>query len=222
MYDNTSVAILRPVENIEKIKLIKNTYLLLSATLFFSCLMAMIAVMTHVTHVNILLFIAGSYGLLFVTHYLKNSSLGILSVFCFTGFMGYALGPILNMVLHLNNGVSIIMVAFGSTGAIFLSLSAYALITKKDFSYLIGFLMVGLLTVLLTSLANLILGLPILNLAISALFVLVSSGLILYDTSRIINGGETNYIIATISLYISIYNLFISLLQLMTALRGRE
>jgi modulator of FtsH protease len=138
-------------------------------------------------------------------------------VFALTGFMGLTLGPIVGMYLSLPNGDQIIMTAMGGTGVIFLGLSGYALTTRKDFSFIGGFLMVGILVAFLAGIASLFLSMPGLSLAVSAMFVLLMSGLILYQTSQIIHGGETNYIMATVTLYVSIYNLFVSLLQLLGA-----
>jgi len=149
--------------------------------------------------------------------------MGLVFVFIFTGFMGLTLGPILNMYLTiLENGQAVIMTALGGTGVIFLGLSGYALTTRKDFSFMGGFLMVGILVAFVAGLAAMFLPIPGLSLAVSAMFVLLMSGLILYQTSDIIHGGETNYILATITLYISIYNLFLSLLHILGALSGDD
>jgi modulator of FtsH protease len=153
---------------------------------------------------------------------LRNSVWGLVSVFALTGFMGLTLGPILSMYLSIPNGDQIVMTAMGGTGVIFLGLSGYALTTRKDFSFLGGFLMVGILVAFLAGIASLFFSMPGLSLAVSAMFVLLMSGLILYQTSQIIHGGETNYIMATVTLYISIYNLFVSLLQLLGAFGGNE
>ena len=172
---------------------------------------------------NPLLMIGGMYGLMFLTHSLRNSPWGILSVFAFTGFLGYTLGPVLNMyIAHYSNGHQLIATALGGTGVIFFGLSGYAVTTRKDFSYMGGFLFVAVMVAFLAMIANIFFQIPAINLAISAAFVLISSGLILFQTSEIINGGETNYISATVSLFVSIYNLFISLLNLLGAFSGRE
>ncbi len=196
-------------------KVIRNTYTLLSMTLLFSALTAGIAVMTHMPFINPIITLVGYFGLLFLTTRFRNSGLGLLCVFALTGFMGLTLGPIVSAYLSLPNGGQIVMTAMGGTGVIFLGLSGYALTTRKDFSFIGGFLMVGILVAFLASLASLFLTLPGLSLAVSAMFILLMSGMILYQTSQIIHGGETNYIMATVSLYIAIYNLFISLLQLL-------
>ncbi len=204
-------------------KVLRNTYLLLSMTFIFSAFTAYLSVAAGVRYVNPLIFIVGAYGLMFLTNALRNSPLGLVSVFAFTGFMGYVLGPVLNFCLsQFSNGPQLIAMAFGGTGIIFFALSAYALTTRKDFNYLAGFLFVAMMVVFLAMIASIFFQMPALQLMISAAFVLISSGLILFQTSEIIHGGETNYISATVSLYVSIYNLFISLLNLLSAFSGRE
>lgn len=201
---------------------IRNTYILLSLTLLFSALTAGVAMVTNAPPMGWFT-ILGYFGLLFLTNALKNSVWGIASTFALTGFMGYTLGPILNMYIYgFSNGSEIVMTALGATGLIFFSLSGYALTTRKDFSYLSGFLMVSVMVVFLAMIASWIFSIPGLHLAISAAFILISSGFILFETSQIIHGGETNYVMATVSLYISIYNLFISLLHILGALSGRD
>lgn len=204
-------------------KVLRNTYLLLSMTFLFSAFTAYLSYATGARPMNPLLMIGGVYGLMFLTNALKNSPMGLLSVFAFTGFLGYTLGPILSMyMMHYSNGSQLIATALGGTGLIFFALSGYALTTRKDFSYMGGFLFVAVMVAFLAMLANLFFQIPMLNLAISAAFILISSGLILFQTSEIIHGGETNYISATVSLFVSIYNLFISLLNLLGAFSGRE
>ena len=167
--------------------------------------------------------LVGYFGLLFLTSKFSNSSLGILFVFALTGFMGLTLGPIVNMyITSLSNGGEIVMTALGGTGIIFLGLSGYVLTSRKDFSFIGGFLMVGILVGFMASLGAVFFEIPALSLAVSAMFVLLMSGLILFQTSQIIHGGETNYIMATVTLYISIYNLFLSLLHLLGALGGGD
>jgi modulator of FtsH protease len=201
---------------------LRNTYWLLGLTLLFSAGTAGFAMMTNAV-VKPWLAIIGIYGLMFATHALRNSGWGLLCAFAFTGFMGYTLGPLLNMVLHgYANGSQLIMTAFGATGIIFFGLSAYVLTTRKDFSYLGGFLFVGVMVALLAAIANFFFNVPALHLVVSAAFVLLSSGLILFHTSQIINGGERNYIMATISIYVALYNLFVSLLQIFSAFSGRN
>ena len=162
------------------------------------------------------------FALLFVVHKTANSSKGIIAVFAFTGVMGASIGPMLNYYMAMPNGPQLVMQALGGTAIVFFGLSAYALTTRKDFSYMGGFLVVGLLVAVVASIANIFLGIPALSLTISAAIIFIMSGLILFDTSRIINGGETNYIRATVSLYLSIYNLFVHMLHLLTALGGDD
>ncbi|HYQ91991.1 MAG TPA: Bax inhibitor-1/YccA family protein [Candidatus Competibacteraceae bacterium] len=209
-------AVLSPVQGVLSTnKVLRNTYALLSMTLLFSALTAGMAVVSNAPPLPWFIVLAGYFGLFFLTARLSNSAWGLAAVFALTGFMGYTLGPILNLYLSLPNGPQLVMTALGGTGAIFLGLSAYALITRKDFSFMGGFLMVGMLVVVLAMLANIFLAIPALTMTLSAVVILLMSGFILYDTSRIINGGETNYIMATVALYIDIYNLFINLLQLL-------
>ena len=203
-------------------KVLRNTYTLLSMTLLFSALCAGIAVMINMPPMGMIITLVGYFGLLFLTTRLRNSGWGLVSVFALTGFMGLTLGPIISMYLTIPNGDQIVMTAMGGTGIIFLGLSGYALTTRKDFSFMGGFLMVGILVAFLAGIASMFLSMPGLSLAVSAMFVLLMSGLILYQTSAIIHGGETNYIMATVTLYISIYNLFLSLLQLLGALGGDD
>jgi modulator of FtsH protease len=220
MIDKTVIASEQSV--LETNKVLRNTYTLLSMTLLFSALCAGIAVMTKMPPLGMIVTLVGYFGLLFLTTRFRNSGLGLLFVFALTGFMGLTLGPILSMYLSLPNGDQIIMTAMGGTGIIFLGLSGYALTTRKDFSFIGGFLMVGILVAFLAGIASIFLSMPGLSLAVSAMFVLLMSGLILYQTSQIIHGGETNYIMATVTLYVSIYNLFVSLLQLLGAFGGDE
>jgi modulator of FtsH protease len=203
-------------------KVLRNTYTLLSMTLLFSALCAGIAVMIKMPPMGMIITLVGYFGLLFLTTKLRNSAWGLVSVFALTGFMGLTLGPIISMYLSIPNGEQIVMTAMGGTGVIFLGLSGYALTTRKDFSFLGGFLMVGILVAFLAGIASMFLSMPGLSLAVSAMFILLMSGLILYQTSQIIHGGETNYIMATVTLYISIYNLFLSLLQLLGAFGGDD
>ena len=198
-------------------KVLRNTYTLLSMTLLFSALCAGIAVMTKMPPLGMIVTLVGYFGLLFLTTRFRNSGLGLLFVFALTGFMGLTLGPILSMYLSLPNGDQIIMTAMGGTGIIFLGLSGYALTTRKDFSFIGGFLMVGILVAFLAGIASIFLSMPGLSLAVSAMFVLLMSGMILFQTSEIVRGGETNYIMATVTLYVSLYNLFTSLLHLLGA-----
>lgn len=204
-------------------KVLRNTYMLLGLTFLFSAFTAFISFASGAQFMNPLLMIIGVYGLMFFTQAMRNSIWGLVGVFAFTGFLGYTLGPVLNLFMgHYANGAQIVATALGGTGMIFFALSAYALTTRKDFSYLGGFLFVAVMVALLAMIAGIFIQIPALQLMISAAFILISSGLILLQTSAIIHGGETNYISATVSLFVSIYNLFVSLLNILGALSGRE
>jgi modulator of FtsH protease len=203
-------------------RVIRNTYLLLSLTLAFSALTAGVSVALKLPHPGLILTLIGFFGLLFAVHKMKDSGWGILAVFALTGFMGVTLGPIINRYLGLPNGGEIVMQAMGGTAAIFVGLSAYAVTTKKDFSFMGGFLMVGILLAFLAGLAAIFFEIPALSLTVSAAFVLLMSGLILYETSNIIHGGETNYVLATVTLFVSIFNLFTSLLHLLGFMNGDD
>lgn len=203
-------------------KVIRNTYILLSMTLLFSGLTAGLSMALNLPHPGMLITLVGYFGLLFLTSKFRNSSLGLVFVFALTGFMGLTLGPIISLYLSLPNGHQVVMTALGATGVIFLSLSGYALTTRKDFSFMGAFLMVGILVAFLAGLGAVFFSMPGLSLAVSAMFVLLMSGLILYETSQLVHGGETNYIMATVSLYVSIYNLFLSLLHLLGAFSGDD
>ena len=204
-------------------KLIRNTYMLLSMTLLFSAATAGISMVTNIPHPGLLITLVAYFGLLFLIQRLKDSVWGIVSVFALTGFMGLTLGPILNMyVSHFANGTELIMTALGGTGAIFVGLSGYALATRKDFSFMGGFLFAGILVAFLAGIGAAIFALPTLSLVVSGMFVMLMSGFILYQTSAMIHGGETNYILATVTLYVSIYNLFMSLLHLLALFSGRD
>lgn len=201
---------------------IRNTYILLSMTLLFSAFTAWLAMLTNATPMGLMV-LPIYFGLLFLTQSLRNSVWGIASIFAFTGFMGYTLGPILNFAIQgFSNGTQIIMASLGLTGLIFFALSGYALTTRKDFSYLGGFLFVEATIGMMASIVGLFFPVPLLYLGVSSAFVLIASGTILFQTSQIIHDGERNYIMATIALYVSIYNLFISLLQLFMLLAGRR
>ncbi len=198
-------------------RVLRNTYILLSLTLAFSAVMAGVAMAMNVRPMSPWLVLAGFFGLSFVVSALRNSAAGILAVFALTGFMGFTLGPIINIFMSSAAGSVIVMQALGGTAAVFLGLSGYALMTRKDFSFLGGFLFAGILVAFLAGLAALFFSIPALSLAVSAAFVLLMSGLILYKTSEIIHGGETNYITATVTLYVAMYNIFVSLLNLLSA-----
>jgi modulator of FtsH protease len=203
-------------------KLIRNTYTLLALTLLFSAATAGASMALNLPHPGFILTLVGYFGLLFLTYRLRNSAWGLAAVFALTGFMGLTLGPIIQLYLGLPNGGQTVMTALGGTGVIFLGLSAYALTTRKDFSFLGGFLMVGILVAFLGSLAAAMFSLPLVGLAVSAMFILLMSGFILFQTSQLVHGGEDNYILATVSLYVSIYNLFLSLLQILGIFNDSE
>lgn len=190
--------------------------MLLSLTLLFSGLTAAISMFMNMPPMTYLISVIGGMVIaMFVLPRFAHSSVGIGIVFLITGMLGFGLGPILSMYASLPNGGNIITLSLGGTGVIFMGLSAYALATRKDFSFLGGFLMVGFLLVLLAAVANIFLAIPAMSLMISAVVIMIMSGFILYDTSRIIHGGETNYVLATIGLYMTIFNIFISLLQIL-------
>ena len=202
-------------------KVLKNTYALLAMTLLFSAVTAGIAMKFNFPSLG-LFTLVGYFALLFLTTKFRDSSMGIFFVFALTGFMGLTLGPILGMYLATANGSQMVMTALGGTGAIFLALSGYVLTSRKDFSFMGGFLMVGILVAFLGGIAAMIFNIPTLSLAVSGMFILLMSGMILYQTSEIIHGGETNYVMATVSLYISIYNLFLSLLHILGIFGGDD
>ena len=204
-------------------KVLKNTYMLLSATLGFSALTAMISMAIGMPPIAYLgsVIVAMVLGI-FVLPKTANSSKGIGVIFLITGLLGFGLGSVLSMYLALPNGPQIIATAFGGTGIIFLGLSGYALTSKRDFSFMGGFLFAGMMVVVLAMVANIFLQMPALSLALSGGIILIMSGFILFDTSRIISGGETNYIMATYGLYLSIFNIFISLLQILGIMGGDD
>ncbi|MCD2450729.1 Bax inhibitor-1/YccA family protein [Methylicorpusculum oleiharenae] len=204
-------------------KLLRNTYMLLSMTLLFSAMTAGASMAFNLPHPGMIVTLVGYFGLLFLTTKFRNSALGLVCVFALTGFMGLTLGPILTMYIKaFSNGHELIMTALGGTGVIFLGLSGYALTTRKDFSFMGGFLMVGILVAFLAGIGAVVFSMPALSLAVSAMFILLMSGMILFQTSALVNGGEDNYIMATVSLYVSIYNLFLSLLQILGVFGGDE
>ena len=207
---------------LETNKVLRNTYTLLSMTLMFSALTAGASMALNLPHPGLLLTLGGYFGLLFLTTKFRDSGLGIAFVFALAGFMGYTLGPILNSYMALANGGQIVMTAMGGTGAIFLGLSGYVLTSRKDFSFMGGFLIAGILVAFMAGLGAMIFEMPVLSLAVSSMFILLMAGLILYETSNIIHGGETNYIMATVTLYVSIFNLFTSLLHLLGFMQGDD
>lgn len=202
---------------------LKNTYLLLSMTLIFSAVMAAVSIQFNFPPLHWIIQLGGMIGLLMLTNVFKNSAMGLLCVFAFTGFMGLTAGPTINAYLtFFSNGAELVMTAAGGTGVIFLGLSGYVLTTRKDFSFMGGFLAVGLIVMIVASLANLFFQVPAVQLGLSAMSILLFSGYILYDTSRIIHGGERNYLMATITLFLDIYIMFMNLLQLLGALSGED
>ncbi|MEH6550852.1 MAG: Bax inhibitor-1/YccA family protein [Pseudomonadales bacterium] len=196
-------------------KVLKNTYMLLSMTLLFSAFTAGVGIAIGLSQMAALGCMIAAFVMLFVTNKNANSSKGLICVFVFTGLLGLSLGPMLSYYLAMPNGPGMVMQALGGTAIIFFALSGYALVSRKDFSFMGGFLFVGLIVVLLASIANIFFQMPAMYLATSSAIILIMSGLILFDTSRIIHGGETNYIRATVSLYLSLYNIFIHLLSLL-------
>lgn len=201
-------------DQLEVSRVLRNTYGLLALTLAFSGVMAFVAQQMRVGYPNIFLVLIGFYGLFFLTNKLRDSVWGLVSTFALTGFMGFLLGPILNRYLGMAGGAEVVSSAFAMTALVFGGLSAYVLITRKDMSFLGGFITAGFFVLLGAVVASMFFQISGLQLAISAGFVLFSSVCILFQTSAIIQGGERNYIMATVSLYVSIYNLFISLLQI--------
>lgn len=203
-------------------KVIRNTYILLSLSLMFSAAMAAVSMSMNFPPMGLLMIVA-YFGLFMLVNAFRNSALGILFVFALTGFMGFTLGPILNSVINgFSNGGQIVMTSLGGTGLVFLTLSGYALTTRSNFSYLAGFVAALSMVLLISIIVGLFVQMPMLHLMISAGMMLLASGAILFETSNIIHGGETNYIMATVSLFVSIYNLFVSMLHILTALTGRN
>lgn len=195
-------------------RVLRNTYALLSMTLLWAASVAGASAAWGWSHPGAIVSLVGTLGLFFLVHRLRQSAWALPAVFALTGFMGYTLGPLLSTVAALPGGATSIALALGTTGVTFLGLSAYVLVTRKDFSFMGGFLMIGMIVALLAGLAAMFLELPALSLAVSGAVALLSAGLILFETSRIVHGGETNYVMATVGLFLSIYNLFVSLLSL--------
>ena len=204
-------------------RVLRNTYMLLSMTLLFSGVMAFVAMQMNMPYFGPWVTLGGYFALLFLTGWLRNSAWGLLSVFALTGFMGLTLGPLLNAYIGaFSNGGELIMLSLGGTGVIFLAMSGIALTTKKDLSWMGKFLTVGILVAFVAAIANIFLGIAALSLAVSSMFMLLMAGLILFETQQIVRGGETNYIMATVTLYVSIYNLFTSLLHLLAVFAGED
>jgi len=218
---NRGALVLHPVStsapqslDVDVPRVLRNTYALLSLTLLFSAGTAAASVAWALPAPGVILTLAGYFGLLFAVYKLRNRSAGLAAVFALTGFMGYTLGPLLAKTLSLPGGSQVVMLALGATGATFLALSAYVLKTRRDFGFMGGFLFAGMVIALLAGLAAMFFQIPALGLAVSAMVALLSAGLILFETSRIVSGGETNYVMATVGLHVSVFNLFTSLLSL--------
>lgn len=207
---------------LETNKVLRNTYMLLAMTLAFSAICAGLTMAMDMGRGAALGMSLTALVMIFFLNKVANSSMGILFVFAFTGLLGGSLGPMLNAYLAFPGGGALVMQALGTTALVFFGLSAYVLTTKKDFSFMGGFLLVGLIVAVVASIANIFMGIPALSLAVSAAIVFIMSGFILFDTSRIVNGGETNYIRATVSMYLNIYNLFTSILHLLGAFGGDD
>ena len=203
-------------------RVLRNTYMLLGMTLAFSAVTATISMVLQLPTFMYLVFVLVGFGLLFVVNRMADSAKGLPAIFAFTGVMGAALGPLLNVYLAVPNGPNLVLQSLGGTALIFFGLSAYALQSKRDFSFMGGFLFAGLLVAIVAMIANIFLAIPALSLTISAAVVMIMSGLILMDTSRIVRGGETNYIRATVGLYLNIFNLFVHLLHLLGVFGGDD
>jgi modulator of FtsH protease len=220
MYQEQAYSGALPVTQANKV--LRNTYSLLAMTLAFSATVAGVTMSLNLPHPGIIITLLGYFGALFFTTKFRDSALGLVGVFALTGFMGYTLGPILNRYLALPGGSEIVMMAMAGTATIFFALSAYALVKKTNFSFMGSFLTVGILVAFLAGLGAFFFEIAALSLAVSAMFVLLMSGMILYQTSEIVHGGETNYIMATVSLFVSIFNLFTSLLQILGFMNSDE
>lgn len=215
-----------PAYSLDQNRVLRNTYTLLGLTMIPTVIGAFVGMGTNFAFlansplVGSLVMLAVMFGLMFAVSATRNSSLGILFLLLFTGVAGWFLGPILQVALHLRNGPELIGIAAGGTGAIFLGLAGFATVTRRDFGFMGNFLFVGLILLIIASLANIFLHVPAASLAISAIAILIFSGYILFDVSQIVHGGETNYIMATLTLYLDIYNIFVNLLSLLMALSG--
>ena len=204
-------------------KVLRNTYALLSMTLLFSAGTAAVAMTMGLPHPGLIISLVVMFGGLFAIHALKNSVWALPVLFAWTGFFGLSVGPMLNMYLQaFSNGHQLIMMAMGGTGITFLGLSAYVLTSRKDFSFMGGMLRAGMIVAILAMVGLMFFPVPAASLAMSAVVVLLMSGFILYDTSNIVQGHQTNYILATVGLYLNIYNLFIHLLHLIAAFSGDD
>jgi FtsH-binding integral membrane protein len=212
----------------EQNKVLRNTYMMLALTMIPTVIGALVGMSMNFSFMaehpimSALLMFGAMMGMLFAVSALRNSGWGIAALLGFTLLAGVFLGPILQVALHLKNGAQLVGLAAGGTGIIFFSLASVATVTRKDFSFMGKFLFIGLILLIAASLANIFLAIPALSLTISAIAVLIFSAYILFDVSRIVRGGETNYVMATLGLYMSIYNLFINLLQLLMAFSGER
>ena len=196
-------------------RVLRNTYLLLSMTLAFAAITATLSMALGLPHPGLIITLVGYFGLLYLTSRYRDEALGLAFVFALTGFMGYTLGSILGSYLGMSGGPQIVMSALAATALVFVGLSGYAMNTRHDLSFMGGMLFVGILVAFLAGIAAIVFSMPALSLAVSAMFVLLMSGLILHETQQIVRGGETNYIMATVSLFVAIFNLFTSLLHLL-------
>jgi modulator of FtsH protease len=204
-------------------RVLSNTYSLLTMTLIFSGATAIVSLTLALPYPGLLLTLGGYFGLLFLTHYLRNSYWGLVSVFALTGFMGYTLGPLLGAYLSMANGPALVATAAAATGMAFAGLSVYARSARSVNMLKFGpFLLVGVLVAFVLGLASIFFSMPALSLAVSGVFVLLMCGLIVYETQNIVTGGETNYVMATVTLFVAIYNLFASLLHLIGFAGGDE
>jgi modulator of FtsH protease len=212
----------------EQNKVLRNTYLMLAMTMIPTVIGAFIGLSVNFSFMALhpimgsLLMFGAMMGLLFAVTALRNSVWGIAALLAFTLVAGVFLGPILQVALHLRNGAQLIGMAAGGTGLIFFSLATIATVTKKDFSFMGKFLFIGLILMVVASLANMFFAIPVLSLTISAIAILIFSAYILFDISQIIHGGETNYVMATMTLYLDIYNIFVNLLSLLMAFSGER
>jgi modulator of FtsH protease len=203
-------------------KVLRNTYMLLAMTLTFSAVCAGITMAMDMSRGAAMIMTLAAFVMIFFLNKAAESSMGLVFVFAFTGLLGGSLGPMLNLYAGIPGGSGLIVQALGATAIVFFGLSGYVLTTKKDFSFMGGFLLVGIIVAVVAMVANIFLAIPALSLALSAAIVFIMSGFILYDTSRIMNGGETNYIRATVSMYLNIYNLFTSILHLLGVFGGDD
>lgn len=222
MYAAPASAVATSVTGERAAQVLRNTYMLLGMSLAFSAAMAWYAMASQVSYINPWLVLGVYFAALIFTNVTRNSGFGILGVFAITGWLGFTTGPIIGMFMQSAAGSQIVTLALGATAGIFVVMSAVALITKKDFSFMSNFLMVGILVAFVCGLGAMFFNIPALSLAVSGAFVLLSSMLILWQTSAIIHGGETNYIMATVTLYVSLYNLFMSLLHIFSAFSGDD